>query len=251
MPDRLEGTDQGRSAGASGDDSPADASRARACPTAPGARRSCCRRPISASHPPEVTIENGAIEIIDPPKTPASTLALRDVNMALDCPAQDGCQPVPGGEQPAPTVRRFRGRWPATVFAASNFEGWLDVQTAACSFRGKAEGVEISPELRDSLPEPLATKLSPLGDLRGQADLAFQVDYDPAAAVPLRFDVSGQLARGRIDDPRLPQALTDIRAAVRLNNAGYAIDDLTARSGRPRCGCRAGGRVSSRPARWR
>ena len=181
--------------------------------------------PHFGDQPPEVTIENGTIEIVDSLKTPASTLALRDVNMTV-APA--------GANDPGANgnLRRFQGSLAGDGARRVEFEGWFDVQTAAFSLHGKAEGVEISPELRDSLPEALAAKLSPLGELRGQADFAFQVDYDRTAAVPLRFDLSGQLTRGRIDDPRLPQGLTDIRATVRLNNAGYAIDDLTARSGR-------------------
>ena len=95
----------------------------------------------------------------------------------------------------------------------------------------------------------MATKLAPLGDLHGLVELTFQVDHDRAAAVPLRFDLSGQLTRGRIDDPRLPQGLTDIRAVVALNNAGYVIDNLTARSGRTtlRLACRATGFESNSP----
>ena len=81
--------------------------------------------------------------------------------------------------------------------------------------------------------------------------MGFQVDYDRAAAVPCRFDVTGRLARGRIDDRRLPQALSDIAATFRLNNGGYAIDDLTARSGQATLQRRAAARASSRPARWR
>ena len=47
---------------------------------------------------------------------------------------------------------------------------------------------------------------------------------------PWQFNVAGQIAHGRIDDSRLPHPLTDIRAAVRLSNQGFAVEDLTARS---------------------
>ena len=142
-----------------------------------------------------------------------------------------------------PVVRQLRGTLAGDGLRRVEFEGQLDVQSLACSIRGKADGVEISPELRDSLPEPLAAKLRPLGDLRGQVEVGFQFDYDHAAAVPWRFDVAGRLARGRIDDRRLPQALSDIAATFRLNNAGYAVDELTARSGQAtlRLSCRGSG----------
>jgi hypothetical protein len=181
--------------------------------------------PQSGSCTPETTIEGAAIEIVDPSKSPASTLVIRDLNLAFG--------PV-GGQAPGANrnLRQFRGTLAGDCLRRAEFEGWVDIRTSAYSIRGKAEGIEISPELRDSLPEPLATKLAAIGQLRGQAELTFQLDHDKTAAVPLRFDVSGRLARGRIDDPRLPQPMTDIEATFRLSNAGYAIDGLTARSGR-------------------
>jgi hypothetical protein len=68
-------------------------------------------------------------------------------------------------------------------------------------------------------------------ELRGQADLGFEVSYDPTAVLPLRFNVSGRLVRGRIDTPRLPHAMTEIRAAVQVDSGGLSIDELTARIG--------------------
>ncbi|MFZ1934542.1 MAG: AsmA-like C-terminal region-containing protein [Thermoguttaceae bacterium] len=173
---------------------------------------------------PDVLWENGTIEVLDPQKDPASKLVLRDVNLTM--------APVPARSPGAnPVVRQFRGTLAGDGLRHVEFEGQLDVHSLACSVRGRADGVEISPELRDSLPEPLAAKFAPLGDLRGQVELGFQFDYDRAAGVPWRFDVAGKLARGRIDDRRLPQALSDIAATFRLNNGGYAVEELTARSG--------------------
>ncbi len=55
--------------------------------------------------------------------------------------------------------------------------------------------------------------------------------------------------RGRIDDRRLPQALSDIAATFRLNNAGYAINGLTARSSQAtlRLSCRGSGFDAASP----
>lgn len=179
--------------------------------------------PHFSDHPPEVIVENGAVEIHDPSKATAGAFTVRDVNMIIA-----GAEQAAGAKQAA---RQFRGTLAGNGLRRVEFEGWFDDRAGAYSVSSKVEGLEISPDLRDSLPEPFAAKLAPLGNLRGRADLAFQVDYDRAAADPLRFDVSGRLAQGRIDDPRLPRGLTDIAAAVKLSNAGYAIDDLTARGG--------------------
>ena len=139
-------------------------------------------------------------------------------------------------------------------FRRVEFEGLVDLKTPTFSIRGHAEGLEISPELRNSLPNPLADKFLTLGDLRGQGnlrlgdfrgqgDLRFDFHYDPAAAVPLKYDVSARLIRGRIDNALLPHALTDIRATIHVDNGGYTIDDLAARSGQAtlRMACRASG----------
>ena len=69
-----------------------------------------------------------------------------------------------------------------------------------------------------------------LGSLRGQTEARFQVSYDPASPEPWTFDVTGQLARGRIDDPRLPHPLTEIHATVHVDNRGFAIREFKARS---------------------
>ncbi len=203
--------------------------------------------PHFGDRPPEVVVENGVIEIFDPLKAPASTLALRDVNLTLT--------PVPMTEPGAKAdTRRLQGMLTGDGFRRLEFEGLVDLKTPSFSVRGHAEGLEISPELRNSLPNPLADKLTTLGDLRGQGnlrlsdfrgqgDLRFDFRYDPAAALPLKYDISARFIRGRIDNALLPHALTDIRAAIHVDNSGYAIDDFVARSAQAslRMSCRASG----------
>ena len=192
--------------------------------------------PRFGEHPPEVTVEGGVIEIFDPLKTPTSDLTLRDVNLAI--------LPEPATQPGAtPDTRRLQGMLVGDGLRRVEFEGLVDLKAATCSIRGQVEGMEISPELRDSLPNPLAAKLLAIGNVRGQGDLRFEVSYDPTAALPLKYDVAGRLIRGRLDDSRLPHALTDIRATVRVNNGGWAIDDLAAHSGQGvlRMSCRQTG----------
>jgi hypothetical protein len=203
--------------------------------------------PHFGDRPPEVIVESGVIEIFDPLKTPASTLTLRDVNLSLI--------PVPMTEPGAKTdMRRLQGMLAGDSFRRVEFEGLVDLQAPNFSIRGHAEGLEISPELRDSLPNPLAAKLLTLGDLRGQGDLRlgelrgqgdlrFDLHYDPTAVLPLKYDISARLVRGRIDNALLPHALTDIRASLHVDNAGYTIDDFMARSAQAslRMTCRASG----------
>ncbi len=174
--------------------------------------------------PPEVVVEDGAIEIFDPLKTPAGAMRFRDMNLRLVPIAAT----TPGT---APGIRQVQGALAADGVRRIEMDGWLDVRAGAFSLQGQAEGIELSPELRASLPGPLADKLRPLPDVRGQANLRFQLAYDPSAATPWKYNAAGRVVRGRIDDAHLPHALTDLRADVRVADGGYAIENLTARSG--------------------
>ncbi len=180
-------------------------------PTARGAPAGCWPPPHFSDSPPEVIVENGVVEIHDPSKAAGGKFAIRDVNMDDRRGRKNRLAPgesITVGMSPfAPrknaafaerkatlisspvlssgvgagakqAARRFRGTLAGDNLRRVEFEGWLDEQAGIYSVAGKAEGVEISPDLRESLPEPFAAKLASLGNLRGRADLAFQVDYD-------------------------------------------------------------------------
>ncbi|MBU4273370.1 MAG: AsmA-like C-terminal domain-containing protein [Planctomycetes bacterium] len=200
--------------------------------------------PRFSDRPPPITVQGGTIEVFDPLKDPATTFTLRDLNFTLASP--------PAAEPGATSgARRLQGMTAGDGFRRVAFEGWVDFLAPACSIRGQAEGVNVSPELRDCLPCQLPEGLLALSNLRGEGNLRFELNYDPAAVPPLKFDVLGQLLRGRIDDPRLPHALTEIRASVRVDNGGVTIDDLTARIGQAtlRMSCRRSGFEANAPLR--
>jgi len=185
-----------------------------------------CRKllpvPRLSDDPPEVIVENGTIEIFDPLKSPASTFTLRNVNFTLR---------PPGSSDPVGTARKLQGTLVGDHLRRVGFEGEIQMDGGGWTIGGVLDGLEVSPELRNSLPGPLAAKLAVLGELRGQANLTFKVASNPAAAVPLVFDVSGNLKRARMDDSRLPHALTDMHAKVHANNQGISVDGLVARCG--------------------
>jgi hypothetical protein len=171
---------------------------------------------------PETTIENGTIEIFDPLKNPSSTLTLRDIHLTVrptDMQSGD-VEPV-----------LFEGYMAADQFQRVELKGRADRRTSRWQLTGKALGLEISPELRSGLPREIAEKLAALGSLRCEGRLDFQVSHDVERTQKLRFDITANVNRGRIDDPRLPFSLSDLRARVRLDNAGYTVEDLQARNG--------------------
>ncbi len=178
--------------------------------------------PKFSDRPPEVTIENGTIEVFDPLKNPSSTLVLRDVNLRFG---------TPDDSSSTSCARKLQGTFVADHLRQVEVQGIVDPQRQTFSIGGSIEGLDISPELRGALPGPLCGKLVVLGELRGQGTLSFRVSCDNSAEAPYRFELSGRLKRGRMDDPRLPHPLTDMRATVRMNNEGFAVDELVARSG--------------------
>ncbi len=108
------------------------------------------------------------------------------------------------------------------------FHGTIDANSSGFSLSGEVEGLQISPELDESLPGPIADKLAAL---RAEGQMNFSLAYDSKAEVPLRFQVAGQLTGGWIDDQRLPlpHPLTDIQIKFTADNGGVVIDKLTAR----------------------
>ncbi len=170
---------------------------------------------------PEVIIENAIVEVFDPLKRSATTLTLRDVNLTLTPPAEG----QPGGGQKRAQVR---GALTGDHFRRAEFYGSMDLTASRYTIGGQVEGLDISPELRATLPDPLCRRLAVLGELRGQSELNFTLSYDPAATPRLRFDLKGRLVRGRWDDPRLPHPLTELIATVHVNNAGFLLSDCTA-----------------------
>jgi hypothetical protein len=197
--------------------------------------------PKFGKHPPAVKVENGTIEIFDPLSTPSSTLVLRDVNLTLTPPP-----PLPHAS-PEDEIRRIQGTLSGDHFRQLVLNGCIDPRTWQWSLGGTLEGLDLSPELHAALPAAWAARIAPLAALRGQMELSFRVNCDPHATVPYTFDVTGRLSRGRIEDARLPHALTDVQADLHCDNQGYRIEQLLARDGQ--CGlwlsCRHEGYASN------
>jgi len=180
--------------------------------------------PKFSDRPPKVIIENGTVEVFDPLQTPCSTLMLRDVNLTLFPPN------APRHGETASTVRKLQGTLSGDHLHQVELEGEVDLQRKSWAISGSIEGLDVSPELRDALPSTLAAKLVSLGGLRGQAVVNFRVVCDPTDELLYRYNLSGRLTRGRVDDARLPHPLTDMRAKFRLSNEQLNVDELVARS---------------------
>ncbi|MBN2578530.1 MAG: AsmA-like C-terminal domain-containing protein [Pirellulales bacterium] len=185
--------------------------------------------PQLSDHPPEVTVEDGTIEIFDPLRIPCSTLTLRDFCMTLGRPVG---APDAGGA--VRETRSVQGSLTGDHFRRVEFRGAVDARGPSFSLSCDVEGLEISPELRRALPSPICGNLPPCGELRGESNLSFRVVHDPGRKPAYWFQVAGQFRRGRLDDPRLPHPLTEICTKFRADNGGVALEELTARMNQAR-----------------
>jgi hypothetical protein len=189
--------------------------------------------PKYGEHPPEIVVEGGTIEIFDPLKSPTGTLTFRDVNLTLAASSSSEGAGLP------PNLRRLQGRLSGDHIRQMAVEGLVDMHGPSWSISGTVEGVDVSPALCDSLPGALPEKAFVLRSVRGEAEFGFRLSYDPQSPTPSRVDACGQLTRGRIEDPRLPYPMTDVRATFRYDSQGWAIDELTGRSGSSTLRCSA------------
>ncbi len=172
---------------------------------------------------PEMTIENGTIEVFDPLKNPSTTLSLRDIHLTLKpLPCQE-----PGDVEPM----SVDGYLASDQLRRVEVQGRVDRQAPHWSLAGSIAGLDISPELRLALPSEIATQLEALGSLRCEARLDFRLSHQPDRVPALMYAAIADVERGRIDDSRLPFSLADLRTHVELNNQGFELSNLTAHNG--------------------
>ena len=225
--------------------------------------------PSSGRKPPIVTIEDGTLELFDPLREPSSGYTLRQVSLTIrpiSEPAGEGPK-TPNGPDPQPKLADSAGSEPASLpgkplpqfefegsFAGdflrrAELQGRYDCATTRGVIGGRAEQIEIGPDLLAALPAALAERVRPLASLRGRVDLSFRADLDPARPEPCLFDIDGELTRGKVDDPRLPLPLADLAGRVHVSNQGFRVEQATARSGLTTLSlsCRGDGFTSSSP----
>ncbi len=168
-----------------------------------------------------VTIENGIFQFFDPLKNPSTTYTLRDINLEFKRLPSDQNQHV---------VFEFKGALAGDQIQRVELVGSVDETTGHWTLHGTVDGCDISPELRNSLPGPLADPLELLSSLKARADFSFRLSGEEPRQTP-KFEINGSLAGGRVDDPLLPWRLTDLKANFHCDNGGLKLHDLSARDG--------------------
>lgn len=181
--------------------------------------------PKFGDRPPEILVENGSIEIFDPLRNPSTTLTYHDLNVELTPET-----PTDAYVDPSPTLR-MQGHFTGDHLVRVAFTGTVSDAGARWSLGGTVEALELSPELHASLPGGAAEHLELLKSVRARAQLNFQLSRSGSPDEPLLFALEGRVVQGRIDDPRLPGPLNDLRATFRCDNQELVIDELHAQNG--------------------
>jgi hypothetical protein len=180
--------------------------------------------PKLGDQPPVIVIEGATLELFDPLGETPRAFTVRDGYFNVS--PHNGPVP-PGGRAPFNVTGYFAAESIRRVELAGNF----NPAGGAWEFSGLVDSLEVTPELVRNLPCECPQGLNLLETLRGQVHGKFAVRYDAAAPTPWNYSVTGQLNRGRLDDSRLPHALTELRTDFKADSNGFAIENLTANSG--------------------
>lgn len=190
--------------------------------------------PTLGPGPPPGLIENGVIELVDTTKSPPSTLTLRDAHIEWAAANE------PLVEMPNARWVRVQGELTGDHLRRLGVDAVLETTGQVWNLAGTAEGLDLSPELLYALPGNIAERLETYGTLRAQCQAQFRLSRNlrPAAAGDavavgsgFDFEVQGQLTRGRVDDPRLPYPLTELRGTFEGTPRGFAVRQVSARHG--------------------
>jgi hypothetical protein len=175
-------------------------------------------------------VEGGVLELVDLTGAAPTKLVLRDAHIKWS-PAE---QP-PAEAAPPRRLLRVEGRVAGDHVRSLSFEGLFDAGGDSWSLAGGIDGLDVSPELRASLPLAKDERLAMLCNIRAKAEAQFRISWQSAADASqpgvLDFDVAGRVTNGRLEDPRLPYPLTDLAARFRANRQGVMLWECTARHG--------------------
>ncbi len=179
------------------------------------------KRPI-----PKIVVEDATIEVFDPTKNPSSTLVLRNMSLTLSAADEAAPNGVPS------SIRQITGTLGGDYVARIGIRGQVDLESGAWSLGGVVDELEITRQSLHALPAEWLADCALPEACRARATFRFSLSGGggPAPA-PCRFAAAGNVIEGRIEDPRLPGPLTELKASFSVDNQGLAVSDLMAHSG--------------------
>lgn len=179
---------------------------------------------------PTILIQSGTVELVEAGGVPMALL--RDVTVRVD-----------GGAADAPL--HFQGSAKGEdLFDRLELEGTIDPKTGKVSLtKGDLTRLSLSSTLRRRLPEEFRPQFDAVGLTGGEADLTLnRLEFDPSAAVKLRYDAGARLRSGTWACKKLPFPLNDVSAAVTARDGAIVIERAEGSNGKTTV--RAEGKVS-------
>ena len=179
--------------------------------------------PKFGDSPPPTTIENSSIDILD--VASKRLLTLHEIGFQIT-PLAD----APGSEDGTTTPRfRIDGVFGGDHLRRVRVRGNITPTQGVFDLAGTAQGLDVSPDTIDALPEDLARVAAPLRSATGLAGFTFECRSENAASVP-RYAIVGNF-KGRVEDPRLPGPLMNVDLPFQLSNDHFLVQDASARVG--------------------
>jgi len=200
----------------------------------------------AAAATPPLRIEEGSVELIDTSQKPPSVMVVRGIQAAVvEEPLPVGATP----NQTDPHVYRIRGSATGDHLQSLTFDGQFNITTREWKVGGDVTKVTLATELHQSLPNTISAQLAALRTVQGDVSFQYAVTghlpdsfastpqpQDQEASLPddewrVQFEVAAKLTGGRVDHPRLPYPLSNLKATIHLNNQGVRLEDISASSG--------------------
>ncbi len=175
--------------------------------------------------PPPTTIEGAFLEFVDLTGTAGRGLSVRDVTLELT--------PVASNETAAamdsPPALQVRGSFAADHLRRVTLFGEVNPTRNEWNLQGNVEGLDLSAQTINALPDDIATQLARLRVATGNTDFSFSYAKQGTNA-RTHYTLIGEFT-GRIEDPQLPQALMRVQLPFEFTDEGLKIQDATAQAG--------------------
>lgn len=175
--------------------------------------------------PPPITIEDSTIDILDLTGTSKRLLTLHEVGFQIT-PLSVASVSKALGTAP---VYRIDGIFGGDHVRHVRVRGNITPAEGVFDLAGNVQGLEVSPDTIDALPEDFAQLAAPLRSATGLAGFTFACDRENATSVP-HYALVGDF-KGRIEDPRLPQPLMNVKLPFQLSDNHILIQHASARAG--------------------
>ena len=204
-----------------------------AWPLADGAGWSVqCLRPQPKHHrqPPNIQIERSSLRLRRGAEAASGEIVIHDVQANIEAAVSQLLDSRLGNGTP---LWQFTGRGAGRssgLVRGIQVELHWDQSTETLQLSGNFSGLQFSRRLLGLLPVDASEQLSQLAGLECEASCSyFKIVHAPDA--PTEFVCQGDIEGGRLQDPRLPYPLEQIRSSFFCKNSLLQLRQMQARSG--------------------